>query len=189
MCACRDGAAACQKRREWGLIAGGDSGPSVFLEFSKPLSPGVCENAACEPHYCSCIGALDSAISGPIGAFSANSGSIICNEAPLWRFLPTSSADSFCRALLLGLPIGFQTSASAKGSGQALARGVPAMGRCKGFCGVFRMIFCDGKRSTFRNENLVFAPGLGCRPAAKISRLRLGRSTFRNETPCLRRSQ
>ena len=54
------------------------------------------------------------------------------------------SADLFCRALSLGLPIGFQPSASAKGSGQALARGVPAKDCCKGFYGVFRMIFCDG---------------------------------------------
>ena len=103
-----------------------------------------CENTACNPHYCSCIGALDSAISGPIVAFSANSGSTICNGAPLWRFLPTSSADPFCRALSSGLPIGFQPSASAKGSGQVLARGVSAKNCCKGFYGVFRMIFCDG---------------------------------------------
>ena len=39
--ACRIGAAACQKRREWGLIAGGDLGPFAYLEFSKSLSPGV----------------------------------------------------------------------------------------------------------------------------------------------------
>lgn len=37
----RDGSAACQKRREWGLIAGGDSRPFAFPEFNKPLSPGV----------------------------------------------------------------------------------------------------------------------------------------------------
>lgn len=56
---------------------------------------GFCENTACESHYCSCIGALDSVILGPIVAFSANSGSTICNEAPLWRFLPTSFAVRF----------------------------------------------------------------------------------------------
>lgn len=39
--ACRIGAAACQKRREWGPIAGGDLGPFAYLEFSKSLSPGV----------------------------------------------------------------------------------------------------------------------------------------------------
>ena len=38
---CRIGAAACQKRREWGLIAGRDLGPFAYLEFSKSLSPGV----------------------------------------------------------------------------------------------------------------------------------------------------
>ena len=54
-----------------------------------------CESIACEPHYCSCIRALDFVISGPIVAFSANSGSIICNEAPLWHFLPTSFAECF----------------------------------------------------------------------------------------------
>lgn len=37
----RTGTAACQKRREWGLIAGGDPRPFAFLEFNKPLSPGV----------------------------------------------------------------------------------------------------------------------------------------------------
>ena len=150
---------------------------------------GFCGNTACDSHHCSCIGTLDSVISGPIVAFSANSGSTICNGAPLWRFLPTSSADSFCRALSLGLPIGFQPSASAKGSGQALARGISVKDCYKGFYGVFRMIFCDGWRSTFCNENLVFAPGLGCRPAAKISRLRLGRASSRNETPCLLQGQ
>lgn len=55
-----------------------------------------CENIACEPHYCSCIRALNSVIAGPIVAFSANSGSIICNEAPLWHFLPISSVDLYC---------------------------------------------------------------------------------------------
>lgn len=54
-----------------------------------------CENIACEPHYCSCIRALNFVISGPIVAFSANSGSIICNETPLWHFLPTSFAECF----------------------------------------------------------------------------------------------
>lgn len=39
--ACRIGAAVCQKRREWGPIAGGDLGPFAYLEFSKSLSPGV----------------------------------------------------------------------------------------------------------------------------------------------------
>ena len=39
--ACRTGAAACQKRREWGPIAGGDLGPFAYLEFSKSLSSGV----------------------------------------------------------------------------------------------------------------------------------------------------
>ena len=39
--ACRIVAAACQKRREWGPIAGGDLGPFAHLEFSKSLSPGV----------------------------------------------------------------------------------------------------------------------------------------------------
>ena len=126
----------------------GENGASLQAEI-RGLSPfsnsanlshlGFCENTACESHYCSCIGALDSVILGPIVAFSANSGSTICNEAPLWRF---------CRPLLprafAGPPIGFQPSASAKGSGQALARGVPAKDCCKGFYGIFRMIFCDG---------------------------------------------
>ena len=142
--ACRIGAAVCQKRREWGPL-------QVEIWGLSPISNSVnlshlvfCENIACEPHYCSCVRALDFVISGPIVAFSANSGSIICNEAPLWHFLPISSVDLYCRVLSLRLPIGFQSSASAKDSGQALARGVSAKACCKGFHGVFRMVFCDG---------------------------------------------
>ncbi len=119
-------------------------GLSPFSNSTNLSHLGFCENIACRPHHCSCIGTLDSVISGPIVAFSANSGSTICNGAPLWRFLPTSSADPFCRALSLGLPIGFQPSASAKGSGQALARGISVKDCYKGFYGIFRMIFCDG---------------------------------------------
>lgn len=59
-----------------------------------------CGNTACDQHYCSCIGALDSVISGPIVAFSTNSGSIICSEAPSWRFLTVvASLLSFSSAL------------------------------------------------------------------------------------------
>lgn len=93
--ACRIGAAVCQKRREWGPL-------QVEIWGLSPISNSVnlshlvfCENIACEPHYCSCVRALDSVIAGPIVAFSANSGSIICNEAPLWRFLPASIAECF----------------------------------------------------------------------------------------------
>ena len=93
--ACRIGAAACQKRREWGLIAGGDLGLSPISNSANLSHLVFCENIACEPHYCSCIRALNFVISGPIVAFSANSGSIICNEAPLWHFLPTSFAERF----------------------------------------------------------------------------------------------
>lgn len=105
-------------------------------------------------------------------------------RAPLGRFLPIQARQSamgphcgvFCRPLLpipfverfrWGLPIGFQPSASAKGSGQALARGAPAKNCCKGFYGVFRMILCDGWRSTSRNENLALASGAGHRFATK----------------------
>lgn len=71
----------------WGLSSISNSVNLSHLVF--------CENIACEPHYCSCIRALNFVISGPIVAFSANSGSIICNEAPLWHFLPTSFAERF----------------------------------------------------------------------------------------------
>lgn len=75
-------------------------GLSPFSNSANLSHLGFCGNTACDPHYCSCIGALDSAISGPIGAFSANSGSTICNEASLWRFLPSAfagvSGEDFC---------------------------------------------------------------------------------------------
>ena len=82
----------------------GENGASLQVENwgLSPISNSVnlshlvfCENIACEPHYCSCIRALNFVISGPIVAFSANSGSIICREAPLWHFLPISSVDLF----------------------------------------------------------------------------------------------
>ena len=84
----------------------GENGAPLQVEIwgLSPISNSVnlshlvfCENIACEPHYCSCIRALNFVISGPIVAFSANSGSIICNEAPLWHFLPTSFAECFRR--------------------------------------------------------------------------------------------
>ena len=100
---------------------------------------GFCENTACESHYCSCIGPLDSVILGPIVAFSANSGSTICNEP---------HCDVFCRPLLPGAFAGtsdwVSTERFCEGLGQALARGVPAKDCCKRFYGIFRMIFCDG---------------------------------------------
>ena len=116
-------------------------------------------------------------------------------RAPLGRFLPIQARQSamrphcgvFCRSLLaalsLGLPIGFQPSTSAKGSGQVLARGVSAKNCCKSFYGVFRMIFCDGWRSTFRREKLAFTSGLGCRPATKTSCLRLGQDIVSQRNP------
>ncbi len=70
----------------------GENGAPLQVEIwgLSPISNSVnlshlvfCENIACEPHYCSCIRALNSVIAGPIVAFSANSSSIICNEAPL----------------------------------------------------------------------------------------------------------
>ena len=75
---------------------------------------GFCENIDCEPHCCAYIGILDSVIAGPIVPFPANSGSIICNEAPLWCFLPTSFAEAcakgfwlgFCQELMAGLLAG-----------------------------------------------------------------------------------
>lgn len=73
-------------------------GLSPFSNSANLSHLGFCGNAACDPHYFSCIGALDSAISGPIGAFSANSGSTICNEAPLWRFLPIPFGGAFAGA-------------------------------------------------------------------------------------------
>ena len=83
----------------------GENGAPLQVEIwgLSPISNSVnlshlvfCENIACEPHYCSCIRALNFVISGPIVAFSANSGSIICNEAPLWHFLPISSVGLYC---------------------------------------------------------------------------------------------
>lgn len=71
----------------WGLSSISNSVNLSHLVF--------CENIACEPHYCSCIRALNSVMAGPIVAFSANSGSIICNEAPLWHFLSTSLLSAF----------------------------------------------------------------------------------------------
>ncbi len=86
-------------------VRNGENGASLQVEIwgLSPISNSVnlshlvfCENIACESHYCSCIRALNFVISGPIVAFSANSGSIICNEAPLWHFLPISSVGLFC---------------------------------------------------------------------------------------------
>lgn len=94
--ACRIGAAVCQKRREWGPLQVEIWGLSPISNSANLSHLVFCENIACEPHYCSCIRALNFVISGPIVAFSANSGSIICNEAPLWHFLPISSVGLYC---------------------------------------------------------------------------------------------
>ena len=100
---------------------------------------GFCENTACESHYCSCIGALDSVILGPIVTFSANSSSTICNEAPLWHFLPTSSAGRFRWDFRLGF-----NRALLRRARPGFGSGISAKDCCKGFYGVFRIIFCDG---------------------------------------------
>ena len=82
----------------------GENGASLQVEIwgLSPISNSVnlshlvfCENIVCEPHYCSCIRALNSVMAGPIVAFSVNLGSIICNEAPLRHFLPISFAECF----------------------------------------------------------------------------------------------
>lgn len=122
---------------------------------------GFCRNTACESPYCSCIGALDSVILGPIVAFSANSGSTICNEAPLWRFLPTSSAARF-RWFRLGFS-------------RALLR--RALARLW-FGAFLRRIAARDSRESFAQS---FATVSGQRSATKTSRLRLGRASFRNE--------
>ena len=128
-----------------------------------------CENTACESHYCSCIGTLDSVISGPIVAFSANSGSIICSEAPSWRFLPISpgafagasdwvSAECFCEGLWPSF-----------GSGRA----------CEGLLqGVLWNLSHDLLRRLAVNV-------LQRRSRACV----WGRASSRNETPCLRQCQ
>ena len=151
-------------------------GLSPFSNSANLSHLGFCENTACESHYCSCIGALDSVILGPIVAFSANSGSTICNEAPLWRFLPASfaarfrwasdwvSAECFCEGLWPGF-----------GSGRAcegLLQGIPwSLSH-----DLLRRLAIDVPQ-----RNLVFAFGLGYRSATKISCLRLGRASFCNE--------
>lgn len=114
-----------------------------------------CENTACESHYCSCIGALDSVISGPIVAFSANSGSTICNEAPLWHFLPISSAARFRWDSRLGF-------------GRVLLRRALArlwLGAC------LRWIAARDSVESFTWSSATVS---GQRSATKISRLRLG---------------
>ena len=93
--ACRIGAVACQKRREWGLIAGGDLGLFAYLEFSKSLSPGVLRKHRLRAALLFLHQGPELRMADPIVAFSANSGSIVCNEAPLWHFLPTSFAECF----------------------------------------------------------------------------------------------
>ena len=152
----------------------GENGASLQVEIwgLSPISNSVnlshlvfCENIACEPHYCSCIRSLNSVMAGPIVAFSANSGLIICNEAPLWRFLPTSFAETsdwisvecfceglwpgfgsgrFCEGLLQGIPWSFSY-----GLLRRLAVNVP-----------YRKIHvCAWDRASCRNETLCLLQG------------------------------
>ena len=121
--ACWIGSAACQKRREWGLIAGGDSRPFAFLEFSKLLSSGVLrkrclQTASLFLHWdpglryfglhsgVFCQFRLDNLQWGPIVAFSAD---LFCRFLLSSAFAGTSdwvSAECFCEGLWPGFDSG-----------------------------------------------------------------------------------
>lgn len=123
MCAYRDGSAACQKRREWGLIAGGDSRPFAFPKFNKPLSSGVLRKHRLRfallflhwgpglrhfgPHWdVFCQFRLDNLQWGPIVAFSAD---LFCRFLLSSAFAGTSdwvSAECFCEGLWPGFGSG-----------------------------------------------------------------------------------
>ena len=84
MCACRDGSAACQKRREWGLIAGGDSGAFRLSRIQQTsLTWGFAETPLA-------IRIIVLALGPWTPPF----------RAPLWHFLPSAfagvSGEDFC---------------------------------------------------------------------------------------------
>ena len=147
-----------------------------FLNSANLSHLGFCENIACESHYCSCIGALDSVIAGPIVAFSANSGSTICNEP---------HCDVFCRPLLPGAFAGTSDWVSTERFCEGLWPGFDSGHFCEGLLqGILWSLSHDLLRRLaidVPQRNLVFAFGLGYRSATKISCLRLGRASFRNE--------
>lgn len=148
MCAYRDGSAACQKRREWGLIAGGDPRPFAFPKFSKPLSPGILRKHRLRsallflhwgpglrhfgPHWgVFCQFRLDNLQWGPIVAFSA---------------------ERFCRGFWRGflLRASNQTSdwAFVECFGKGFLRGT-SIGFPRAFCGGFHRAFRRGFHGAF----------------------------------------
>ena len=123
--------------------------------------------------------------------------------APSWRFLPIQARQSamrphcgvFCRPLLSRAFVGISDWVSAERFCEGLWPGFDSGHFCEGLLqGILWSLSHDLLRRLAidvpqRNLVLAFAPGLGCRPATKISRLRLGRASSRNETPCLRQCQ
>ena len=177
----RDGSATCQKRREWGLIAGGDPRPFAFLEFNKPLSPGVLRKHCLQtaslflhwdpglryfgPHSgVFCQFRLDNLQWGPIVAFSAD---LFCRFLLSSAFAGTSdwvSAECFCEGLWPGFGSGHFCEGLLQGilwdlSHDLLRRlAVDVPQRKSRVCVWARVSSC--------NENFVFASGAGHRPAA-----------------------
>lgn len=92
---------------------------------------GFCGNTACDPHYCSCIGALDSAISGPIVAFSAE------------RF-----CRGFWRGFLLRASNRTSDRAFVERFGKGFLRGT-SIGFPRAFCGGFHRTFRRGFHGAF----------------------------------------
>lgn len=131
--------------------------------------------------------------------------------APSWRFLPIQARQSAmrphcgvsCRPLLPGAFAGASDWVSAECFCEGLWPGFGSGRFCEELLqGFLRSLshdllrrlavnvpqrksrVCAWARVSSCNENFVFASGAGHRPATKISRLRLGRASSRNETLC-----
>ena len=120
-----------RKGENGALLQVGIRGLSPFPNSVNLSHLVFCENIACRPHHCSCIGALDSAISGPIVAFSA---------------------ERFCRGFWRGflLRASKQTSdwAFVECFGKGFLRGT-SIGFPRAFCGGFHRAFRRGFHGAF----------------------------------------
>ena len=141
-------------------------GLSPFSNSTNLSHLGFCENIACRPHHCSCIGTLDSVISGPIVAFSAD---LFCRFLLSSAFAGTSdwvSAERFCEGLWPGFGSGHFCEGLLQGilwdfSHDLLRRlAVDVPQRKSRVCVWARVSSC--------NENLVLASGAGHRLATKL---------------------
>ena len=160
-------------------------GLSPFSNSANLSHLGFCGNTACESHYCSCIGALDSVIAGPIVAFSANSGSTICNEAPLRRFLPTSFAGRFRWDFRLGFSRALLRRALARLWLGACLRRIVARDSMESFAQ--SSATASGQRSATKTSRLRL--GQGIVPQRKLRACVWGRASSRNEPPSLLQGQ